>query len=548
MKKISLIIILASIILVPILVEAKESPELPLSLYGRVNIFNSPAGPGTQITFLDPRGNACGTFSTQQSGRFGLLNCIYYNTTGDERGALPGEPLQARVNGQPASVLLGHNLDSLGTVNWSSGDFKEIIIVRPPLVCGDGFCDNYESCHSCPEDCGPCLEEDIDDDDFEIEFPEEPLPPEPIIEEPCDELWSCATWGECQEGDFQERECVDLNECGTENEKPDTERYCEYVEETEPVEEEPREVTPRPEEPREVTFCPDRMPITSFPSLTFISFIFLLILGKILLYKRTVKKAKENKELDDVEVLKKEYIGKRRTYVFVTTVLALAIIVYLYHYFFYMCEDLYIEHVWLLLIFVVLSPIIIYLVLILLRFTEKDLKKKMLLFNDTHYQHVLKLVVIINSQLSTSEKEISKSLKELDKDKEFHALMNEIKSLKVIYKDLNKLRTIYKEGKEATKVEKELLENINELIEDEKFNEEIENIPGLGNLKNNLSALYKSYEYKQDLYDEMIKIEEEYEGKEPEIVEPEESKSEEKKDNGKEKADESEKDKKGGGE
>ncbi|MBU0980547.1 MAG: hypothetical protein KJ709_07090 [Nanoarchaeota archaeon] len=44
----------------------------------------------------------------------------------------------------------------------------------------------------------------------------------------CQEDWECGDWEECQEDNTQVRTCTDLNGCGTEDEKPETEQDCEF--------------------------------------------------------------------------------------------------------------------------------------------------------------------------------------------------------------------------------------------------------------------------------------------------------------------------------
>lgn len=48
------------------------------------------------------------------------------------------------------------------------------------------------------------------------------------IAEECIEDWNCTEWNDCEDGE-QTRECTDLNECGTENNKPDEIQECEIV-------------------------------------------------------------------------------------------------------------------------------------------------------------------------------------------------------------------------------------------------------------------------------------------------------------------------------
>ena len=45
------------------------------------------------------------------------------------------------------------------------------------------------------------------------------------IELQCVENWKCDDWSDCEDG-VQTRKCWDLNDCGTENNKPETERSC----------------------------------------------------------------------------------------------------------------------------------------------------------------------------------------------------------------------------------------------------------------------------------------------------------------------------------
>jgi len=50
----------------------------------------------------------------------------------------------------------------------------------------------------------------------------------------CSENWECVSWNPevCPESEIQTRTCQDSNDCGTQLEKPDTTRECEYISET----------------------------------------------------------------------------------------------------------------------------------------------------------------------------------------------------------------------------------------------------------------------------------------------------------------------------
>jgi hypothetical protein len=59
-------------------------------------------------------------------------------------------------------------------------------------------------------------------------------------------------------------------------------------------------------------------------------------------------------------------------------------------------------------------------------------------------------------------------------------------------------------------IEKDLLENIRKLDQDEEFLNAAKVHPELSEIRASLSALYSAYEYKQSLYDELAKIEAEH--------------------------------------
>lgn len=501
----------------------QESPDLPTVFYGAARIFNSPVTPGTLITARDSQGNICGTFSAQTPGHFGMLTCFSENTTGDGSGGSEGEIITFRIGTFPASVLTGNTLESMTSITWQAGEFKNITLVSPPIVCGDGFCDTYESCSTCPEDCGECPAPPPPP-------PSPPAPPQPQlpfppdffeeepIEEECVESWSCSDWGACLPSGIQYRECADQNSCGTEEDKPITERTCVYEEPEPPVREPAVERPVLPEEfPPPITICDIRLPIFSFPSLVFLILIALLLAVPLARLKFEKKKIRGNEEMDEFKKLQSIYILERKTYVYAITVSVLSVIVYLYHYFFFMCRDIYVQHLWLLALFVFISPVIIHFIVALFKYRDKDKEKKFKMLNDTHYQHVLRLVKVVNDQLMKSEADIANTIFALGKNEEFHDLLAKTEPLKKAYSDMLKLYDIYKEGKPATSVEKDLLSNLEALDKDEAFNAAAAEHPELAGLKHNLSLLYKAYENKQDLYDEMVKIEKEYEGAEEQV-------------------------------
>lgn len=47
------------------------------------------------------------------------------------------------------------------------------------------------------------------------------------VHETCEEKWECSAWSKCTNG-FRTRTCIDINECGTYNNKPKEKETCDY--------------------------------------------------------------------------------------------------------------------------------------------------------------------------------------------------------------------------------------------------------------------------------------------------------------------------------
>ncbi|MBU0906623.1 MAG: right-handed parallel beta-helix repeat-containing protein, partial [Nanoarchaeota archaeon] len=125
------------------------------------------------------------------------------------------------------------------------------------FCCGDGKCDELETCSNCAGDCGACSHESpggpgnpmgpggyryqcsdgIDNDaDGLIDYPADPgcdstndnseLDGGGLAD--CVASWNCSEWGDCIEG-IKTRECHDSNNCGTTVSMPETEKRCDIV-------------------------------------------------------------------------------------------------------------------------------------------------------------------------------------------------------------------------------------------------------------------------------------------------------------------------------
>lgn len=119
-------------------------------------------------------------------------------------------------------------------ISASDGLLSSQITVDITIIngsCGDTRCSIYETCITCPEDCGECVQPSAGvtaaaESGGAAESQRSEL--QQIEKEECIENWNCTEWSECYENGTQTRSCTDLNNCGTNNDKPATERECEH--------------------------------------------------------------------------------------------------------------------------------------------------------------------------------------------------------------------------------------------------------------------------------------------------------------------------------
>lgn len=84
-----------------------------------------------------------------------------------------------------------------------------------PSYCGDGICDDDETCSTCPSDCGICPSE----------------PPPSGDGGACSYDWVCSDWypSPCPANEIQERLCVNRGTCTGTSGMPNITRNCTYV-------------------------------------------------------------------------------------------------------------------------------------------------------------------------------------------------------------------------------------------------------------------------------------------------------------------------------
>jgi len=521
-----------SILFISIIPIVNSIPPLPTEFYGNVTKHNAPLTSGNTITAYVNNAIVCGTFDTQRPGVFGTLTCRGKDTTDPDNGPVNGDIITFKIGTDPTSTLLPGNNTPV-PITWSSGEFKYIILVTPPIVCGDGFCDRYESCGTCPLDCGQCPNGNQSNGNqsngngtqsggggasggaVNTAGQTPPIEPQPPQTE-CKESWACADWGPCQLDNTEQRECVDVNNCPNPINKPETSRECIYSVPPISINITPRNnitiiTPPEREKPQIIATCSERMPFFSIPSLLFILLVILVLLEANRRLQNKIKQIDKNTKLEEIKKLELKFHQRRQTYTFMVVFTILAIVVYLYHYFFFLCRDTYMKNLWLLALFVIVSPLIIHLVTEFMKFREKQNLNRSKILNDTHYLHVKKLLEIANQELIRSESAISNIIYSLNKSKQFETMLQQNIPIKKIYEDMIKLYDVYKKGAQAISLEKDLVQNIEQLAKDDGFRAIAQKYPELDSLRSSLILLYKAYASKQELYNEITKIEQEYE-------------------------------------
>jgi hypothetical protein len=215
-------------------------PGVPHQFYGEVRINGNLAQDGVEIAVYDKDESkyVAGTFT--KNGVYGYDSIFYVL---DPDGDRNGHTLEFYVSGVKAAEYVFEN--GMST--------RLDLAVEIPNFCGDGICDSRESCTSCSEDCGSCssggmgasgasgssggyvsyipteneTKENKTINEKEINKANE-TQKTGNVEETCEENWKCTDWFECFNGK-QRRNCIDLNNCGTENNKPEIVRDCEVI-------------------------------------------------------------------------------------------------------------------------------------------------------------------------------------------------------------------------------------------------------------------------------------------------------------------------------
>ncbi len=144
----------------------------------------------------------------------------------DVKGASPTDVTPLCQGDNETIVLCNGSLQDgysciLNESTYVVSGLRHSLVTEQEPYCGDGYCNNGETCSSCSADCGLC-------------------PPTQetskrsgggggggfVYTPPCTPNWTCTEWSECTMEGFQYRNCTDTNNCGTNESKPEEQREC----------------------------------------------------------------------------------------------------------------------------------------------------------------------------------------------------------------------------------------------------------------------------------------------------------------------------------
>jgi hypothetical protein len=565
MKKISYgISILALLLLLLLLVSSiwivAAEPPLPTEFYGTIYNFNFPASSGTVKAYI---GNiTCGQFNIVNNGYYGVLSCLADdpNTTQIE-GAINGQNITFLYDSNPTTIF--------GEYHFSSGDYHFVNITFPELVCGDGFCDRLETCYDCEIDCFACnatsnqttnttgnyTGNETGDTSTNVTPSDgggsssgsssgtdgsggasySPTN-DGLQETPCVENWQCGNWSECSVIGVQNRSCYDSAGCGTYNSKPLEVQECVYegscfdnlinchdglceggvdcggpCDKKCSVFEQPfQNITvtiPKFEIPKAV--CEKKFDFTNPGFWIFMVIIILSGIARYYIERYFVEKAKKNENLNALSRSRKVVGERRKTKIFIISMMFLAAGFLTYSYFFLLCPNIFFIYSWLLLLFIVIAPLAIYAISRDLAYNERVHFEKEKRLDDLHYQSLIKMIDLENTILADEENILSNKIYELSKNDEIKDVMFKYPEIKQIYKLMMELYDKYKEKKNPFDLEKDFCDTVNKLKQDVEFNKRITPYPELAEIFERLQRLYQQYDEKQKLYDQIDKMDSE---------------------------------------
>jgi len=499
---------------------------------------------------------SCGSFTVVHGGFYGVLSCNGrdMDSTNMTKG-VNGSDVTFLYNGNPATAT--------GDATFTSGTFKMVNVTFPLVICGDAFCDALESCSICPEDCFQCnaTGNATGNNTGNGTIPSGGTTPggggtggggggggggaggggggaggAMSGGETCTENWMCMNWTKCSFLGVTTRNCTDINKCGSYATKPKEVQECIYegncfdnlinchddkceegidcggpCDKKCPIFEQPLgNITiklPKLEIPKHV--CEKHIDFKDPAIWIFLLIILLAIISRQIYTRYIINKLRKNPDIAPLIRAKKVNSLKRKTLLFSVTLFFLAIVAFLYSYYFLLCPTDFFDYSWLLLVLLLLIPLVIHTAMKKFEYSDVEHFDKSKRLDDVHYQSIVRMIDMENSILAEEENNIANKLYELSKKKEFMELIDNNRNLKDVYANMIKLYTQYSEKKNPFNLEKDVCDEINALDADIVFKKAVESNPEMRQIFARLKRLYAQYEEKQKLYDKLDQLEHE---------------------------------------
>lgn len=364
----------------------------------------------------------------------------------------------------------------------------------------------------------------------------------------CKEDWNCTGWGECFSNETQYRTCEDLNSCNTTKKIPPLIQECIYegtcydkirngkeqgIDCGGPCfpcpgkEHEPNcfdgikncqgincedgvdcggpclnscEKPVKIEKPIKICNRPSDLFRVDFILLYILTIIFTSIY--IIIEKERAQKIRKNNEIKDIEKSKKLISIKRNIIIFIIFVILLISSIISYYLFFF-CSPNFYNFIKFFIPAILLIPLLAFFIMNMLEYSEKEKLQKLDKLHDTHNEHLKKLVSMQNEYLKDLEQDLSNDIYKIQQKTELKKELEEYSEIKTVYRDMLNLYDNYKTQKTAFGIEKELCDAIKALGENEYFITLSNNHKEIKDIYGKLATLYKAYEEKQELLNEL---------------------------------------------
>ncbi|MCP3682399.1 MAG: hypothetical protein GY861_06875 [bacterium] len=533
-----------SIKLGPVIIGAAS--QVLMSVY-TTDPFNEPP-------VLEPVGNQTAafnvTFTLQLNASDPDGHTVYY---GDDASFFD-------VDVNTGLISFAHLIEAGGTyvINITACDYAlcdhEMInftLLERPEYCGDGSCNNGETCETCPGDCGVC-----------------PVPPEP---EPgaggagggaaesgsvpisgilrgsyfCLENWKCSEWSECTMEGIQTRVCEDINDCDTEKQKPTEKRACKYVptcfdgvqngDETGvdcggscPSCEIPASCFDGIQNGDETGVdcggsCPEcgieevaKPPFIEMPIVVvlkrYIPWLLLIIMALIILLSvggdRVYVKHISKKPTEDYREKMNKYRKMRnRLYKLVINMAVMTLIAAVYLYAFSDCGECITRYALIPLMIALVVPFIVSFVMKKLEYREYMKKKRERLLEQTHKKQLYQLIKLEDEVLLEIEKRaVSRITRCTEKDgfASVPLLKEKFEPLKEKIDELRKLRE--QDMKKILEVDEDVLNRINQLSANETLKEISEEYTELKVILDELNTIRKRSARREDVSESVMSL------------------------------------------